>query len=84
MTQIVSSIEIAQPPAEVFAYVTDPLRLAEWQESLLEAHPIGEGPGWRGLEGGDDPHRRAPPVDDDDGADQLEPPRTGPPGSTAP
>jgi uncharacterized protein YndB with AHSA1/START domain len=27
----VSSVEIHRPPDEVFAYVTDPARFAEWQ-----------------------------------------------------
>ena len=31
MPPIVSSVEIHRPPDEVFAYVTDPARFAEWQ-----------------------------------------------------
>ncbi len=31
MPPIVSSVEIDRPPDEVFAYVTDPGRFAEWQ-----------------------------------------------------
>ena len=31
MTPIVSKIEIAGPPEEVFSYVTDPSRFPEWQ-----------------------------------------------------
>lgn len=34
MTMIVSQIEIARPPDEVFSYVTDPSRFAEWQEGV--------------------------------------------------
>jgi uncharacterized protein YndB with AHSA1/START domain len=41
---IVSSIEIARPPEEVFSYVTDPLRLAEWQESVVSTRMEGSGP----------------------------------------
>jgi uncharacterized protein YndB with AHSA1/START domain len=41
---IVTSIEVARPPADVFAYVTDPSRLAEWQESLLSSRTEGGGP----------------------------------------
>jgi uncharacterized protein YndB with AHSA1/START domain len=41
MAPIVSSIEIARPPEEVFAYVTDPSRLAEWQESVVSARAQG-------------------------------------------
>jgi uncharacterized protein YndB with AHSA1/START domain len=41
---IVSTIEIARPPAEVFEYVTDPSRLAEWQESVVSSRTEGTGP----------------------------------------
>jgi uncharacterized protein YndB with AHSA1/START domain len=44
MAPIVSSIEIAKPPEQVFSYVTDPSRLAEWQESLVSARAEGGGP----------------------------------------
>ena len=44
MAPIVSSIEIARPPGEVFAYVVDPSRLAEWQESVVSSHTEGGGP----------------------------------------
>ncbi len=39
-----SSIEIARPPGEVFAYVADPSRLPEWQESVVSARVEGGGP----------------------------------------
>jgi uncharacterized protein YndB with AHSA1/START domain len=35
MPPIVSSIDIARPPEEVFAYVTDPSRFAEWQRDVV-------------------------------------------------
>jgi uncharacterized protein YndB with AHSA1/START domain len=35
MAMIVSEIEIARPPEEVFSYVTDPSRFAEWQEGVV-------------------------------------------------
>jgi uncharacterized protein YndB with AHSA1/START domain len=38
------SIDIARPPQEVWAYATDPARLKEWQESLVEAKEETEGP----------------------------------------
>ncbi len=44
MAAIASSIEIARPPEEVFAYVLDPSRLAEWQQSLVSASSEGGGP----------------------------------------
>ena len=44
MAPIVSSTEISRPPQEVFAYVTDPSRMAEWQESLVSARAEGDGP----------------------------------------
>ena len=36
------SLDIARPPAEVFAYVTDVDRLPEWQSSAVEAQWQGE------------------------------------------
>jgi uncharacterized protein YndB with AHSA1/START domain len=44
MAPIVSSIEIARRPEEVFAYVTDASRLAEWQESVVSSRVEGAGP----------------------------------------
>lgn len=44
MKQIVSTIDIARPPDEVFAYVTDPARLSEWQESVVNSRTEGAGP----------------------------------------
>src|SRR5918994_1675241 len=44
MAAIVSSIEIARPPEEVFSYVTDPSRLTEWQGRVGSARPEGAGP----------------------------------------
>jgi uncharacterized protein YndB with AHSA1/START domain len=38
------SVEIARPPDEVFSYATDPARLTEWQDKLLEANMETEGP----------------------------------------
>src|SRR5215211_688366 len=35
MPPIVSTIEVARPPDEVFSYVTDPSRFAEWQEDVI-------------------------------------------------
>lgn len=37
MAPIVSTIEVTRPPEEVFAYVTDPTRLREWQEGVVSA-----------------------------------------------
>lgn len=44
MAPIVTSIEIARPPEDVSAYVTDPSRLAEWQESVVSARVEESGP----------------------------------------
>lgn len=41
MEPIVNSVEISQRPEEVFAYVTDPSRLAEWQKSVVSARADG-------------------------------------------
>ena len=44
MPPIVSSIEIARPPDEVFAYATDPSRFAEWQRDVVRVRVEGDGP----------------------------------------
>lgn len=41
MAPIVSSIEVALPAAQVFAYVTDPSRMAEWQQGCVSGHMDG-------------------------------------------
>lgn len=38
MAPMVNSIEISRSPEDVFAYVTDPSHLAEWQESVVSVH----------------------------------------------
>jgi uncharacterized protein YndB with AHSA1/START domain len=43
MAPIVSHIEIARPPEEVFAYVTDPSRFAEWQHDVVRVDVQGDG-----------------------------------------
>lgn len=35
MTALTSTIEIARPPEEVFAYVTDPTRFPQWQGDVV-------------------------------------------------
>lgn len=35
MTPITAVVEIARPPEEVFAYVTDPRRMKEWQQGCV-------------------------------------------------
>ncbi|SRR6266498_4269778 len=42
MPPIVSTIEVARPPDEVFSYVTDPSRFAEWQDDVVTVR-IAEG-----------------------------------------
>jgi uncharacterized protein YndB with AHSA1/START domain len=44
MPPIVSSIEIDRPPAEVFSYVTDPTRFAEWQLGVVSVQLRGGRP----------------------------------------
>jgi uncharacterized protein YndB with AHSA1/START domain len=44
MPPIVSVIEIARPPDEVFAYVTDPSRFAEWQRDVVGVRVEGGRP----------------------------------------
>jgi uncharacterized protein YndB with AHSA1/START domain len=38
------TIEIDRSPEEVFAYVTDPSRFAEWQEPVVSARRLDNGP----------------------------------------
>jgi uncharacterized protein YndB with AHSA1/START domain len=42
MSPIVSTIEIARPPDEVFSYVTDPTRFAEWQDDVVGVRMEGD------------------------------------------
>lgn len=42
MSPIVSTIDIARPPAEVFAYVTDPRRFPEWQRDVVRVELTGD------------------------------------------
>ena len=39
--QVELTIEIARPPEDVFAYLTDAEQLPRWQKSLIEAHADG-------------------------------------------
>ena len=43
MAVIETSVEIARPPGEVFAYVTDPSRFSEWQAGVVSGHIDGDG-----------------------------------------
>ncbi len=44
MTTIVSTVEIARSPEEVFAYVTDPARFSEWQKGVIRGGAEDAGP----------------------------------------
>lgn len=44
MAPITTTIEVARPPGEVFAYVIDPSRFAEWQQGVVGGHMDGDGP----------------------------------------
>jgi uncharacterized protein YndB with AHSA1/START domain len=41
MAPIVSVIDVARPPAEVFSYVTDPTRFPEWQKDVVSVSMSG-------------------------------------------
>ncbi len=46
MEPIVSTIEVARTPEDVFGYVSDPTRFAEWQDDVVEVRtsgPLGVG-----------------------------------------
>jgi uncharacterized protein YndB with AHSA1/START domain len=40
---VVSTIEIARPPGEVYAYATDPARFPEWQRDVVSVRVLGDG-----------------------------------------
>jgi uncharacterized protein YndB with AHSA1/START domain len=44
MAPIRTTTEVGRPPEEVFAYVTDPTRFAEWQEGVVSGHMEGSEP----------------------------------------
>ena len=44
MASIRNTIEIARPPADVFAYIDDLGRHGEWQESIVSVHVDTDGP----------------------------------------
>ena len=43
MAPITTSIDVDRPPAQMFAYVTDPTRFAEWQKGVVSGHMDGDG-----------------------------------------
>ncbi|MEV6327590.1 SRPBCC family protein [Streptomyces sp. NPDC051909] len=45
MSRINASIDIARPPEEVFAYITDPSHVPDWQESAVKVTPRKGTPG---------------------------------------
>jgi uncharacterized protein YndB with AHSA1/START domain len=44
MSALVSTIEIARPPDEVFSYVTDPTRFPDWQHDVVSVRMEGTDP----------------------------------------
>jgi uncharacterized protein YndB with AHSA1/START domain len=38
MTPITTTIDVARPPEQVFAYVTDPSTMHEWQQGCVSGH----------------------------------------------
>jgi uncharacterized protein YndB with AHSA1/START domain len=42
MTPLVSTIEIARPPREVFAFATDPERFPEWQRDVMSVRMLDD------------------------------------------
>ena len=44
MAPITESIEIARRPEDVFAYITDPSHVPDWQESVVRVSREGSGP----------------------------------------
>jgi uncharacterized protein YndB with AHSA1/START domain len=48
MAPIKHSVEIDRKPEDVFAYVTDPSRFTEWQDAVVRASRLDDGPVQRG------------------------------------
>ncbi len=46
--RIEQTFGVRRPPAEVFAYMTDPANLAAWQTSKVAVEPLTEGPPRKG------------------------------------
>jgi uncharacterized protein YndB with AHSA1/START domain len=44
MSPIVSTIDIARPPDEVFSYATDPSRFPEWQHDIVRVRMVEDRP----------------------------------------
>ncbi|WP_217215128.1 SRPBCC family protein [Streptomyces sp. AC550_RSS872] len=44
MAIIRETIDVDRPPGEVYAYITEPSHLPEWQLSAVSAEPLDEGP----------------------------------------
>lgn len=44
MAPLSTTIEVARPPEQVFAYITDPTRFVEWQHGVVSGHMDGDGP----------------------------------------
>jgi uncharacterized protein YndB with AHSA1/START domain len=42
MARLVSTIEVARPPQDVFTYAADPLRFPEWQRDVLRVRMLDE------------------------------------------
>lgn len=42
MAPITTSIDVDRPPAQVFAYGTDPSRFAQWQKGVVSGHMDGD------------------------------------------
>ena len=42
--RIEQTFTVGRPPAEVFAYMTDPANLASWQPSKVSVEPLTDGP----------------------------------------
>src|SRR6476469_9151254 len=45
MAPITTTIDVARPQEEVFSYVTDPSRFAEWQRGVISGHMDDGAPG---------------------------------------
>ncbi|MER7515421.1 SRPBCC family protein [Streptomyces sp. NPDC126499] len=76
MSRINASVDISRPPEEVFAYVTDPSHLPEWQESAVRVRQAGGVPGRPGRQVTVTRHMGRRDVDMNVELTELDPPRS--------
>ncbi|MFJ9809510.1 SRPBCC family protein [Streptomyces sp. NPDC101158] len=76
MSRIKASVDIDRRPEDVYAYVTDPTHLPEWQESAVKVSRIGGTPGAAGQKVRVTRHMGRRDIDTDVELTAMDPPRS--------